>query len=308
MPLSSRNISRKLGKSGKGTASSIIENLKLQHAEELDTTNDEHEKKVELLEKEIDQCRAEIDALKLSSDEHYDTLMPLPSPSKSLKFVRNTSSRKQRNKAAAGGIGGNNNAVSIIADMKLQHRKDLARAGAIYAKKLHSMKKEVAKYEAEALKACAIRDGEKGFGFGGTSGVNRRTGVAEKDKENVSQKQALSRSDQSSKLKNDGREVAQKEKTTLSQKLTAARRDEAKSQHQNGHTKKARGGMNESDNLKDQYERLFLDEYQFPAYEEAIALGNGAKNQGLDNEEIDEICKDLIAFMTDVKIKPKRLL
>ena len=66
-----------------------IEDLKQKHAEDLAETNENHARKVEELQTVIDQCREDIDVLKEEADEQSDTLMPLESPSKSLKFVKN---------------------------------------------------------------------------------------------------------------------------------------------------------------------------------------------------------------------------
>lgn len=287
MPLpTSRNISRKLGKSGKSTAS-IVENLKLQHAGELARANEEHAKKVELLENEVDQCRTEIEALKEFSDEHSDKLMPLPSPSKSLKFVKNTPVRKPRNGAAIG----DKNVASMVANLKIQHKKDLAKAAATYAKKLQALKREVDKFKAEteALKTSGIGDGKQ---VCDVAGVNLKTGVAANDKENVARKKVLSQNIQSSTLKNHERDAVQF-KTKL--------------QHQSGDRKtscesKTLDGLG---NLRDKYERLFLDDYQLekdPLVEEALALGNDGEDTELANKEIDEMCKDLTAFMADIKL------
>lgn len=310
MPLTSRNITRKLSKGVKGT-STIVGNLKQQHAEELDTANEEHAKKIAQLASEVDECRAEIDSLRQSSDEHYDTLMPLPSPSKSLKFVRNTtSSRKQRAlKAAAGGgdDGNSDNTKSMIADMKMQHRKDLAQAASIYAKKLHSMKKKIVKYETEALKASTANMGRSEH-EGDDTNVNEVTGVADKDKENVSQKQKLSHRVQSSKPKNNGREAVhnKEKKTKRSQELIAAK-NRANLQHQNEDTTKDFKGLDDkSVDLKDQYERLFMEELpseKDTAYEEAIALSTSVMENAVDYEEIGGFCKELVAFMADVRSK-----
>mmetsp|Transcript_11359 Transcript_11359/g.20914 ORF Transcript_11359/g.20914 Transcript_11359/m.20914 type:complete len:293 (-) Transcript_11359:56-934(-) len=281
MPLPfSKNISPKLGKSGKSTAS-IVENLKLQHAEELARANGEHAKTVELLHNEVTQCREEIETLKTLSDERSDKFMPLPSPSKSLKYVKNTPVRKPKKVAGFG----DKNVANMIVDLKMQHKRDLARAAETYAKKL---KREIGKFKAEteALKASEIRGGKQVYDG---AGVNLKTGVAANDKENVAQKKLGRKNIQSSTLKNHERDAVQF-KTKL--------------QHQSGDRKTSCESESEdgSGNLRDQYERLFLEDYHPPVLEEALALGKDVGDTDLANKEIDEMCKDLIAFMADIKL------
>ena len=322
MPISSRNISRKLGKSKSAQSTeSIVKNLKLQHAEDLAAANVEHAKKITSLEKEVEQCRAEIDTL-MELDERSDMLTPLPSPSESLKFVKNIPAGRKARKQGAPGLGGKN-VVNLIADMKMQHRKDLAKAADIYAKKLNMLQKEVKKertemetlkaeqkdfrtyrIKMEALEASPIKgDGEWGCG---RSGVNVKTGMAENDKENISQKRALSQSVRSSNVKIHGKDMFQpKEKTNRSHEVTATSNRTLLQHHQGGDMKKSCASTNAC-YLRDRYERLFLEEYQLEKdleLEKAIAFGDEVVNEAVKDDGIDEICKDLIVFMADVRNK-----
>lgn len=293
---------RKLGKlGGKSSATSAVECLKLQHAEELATANEEHARQLGELESEVVRCRAEIDALRALSDEHCDTLMPLPSPSKSLKFVKNTTGRRARKLAANASNGGKSVAI-MVADIKQQHKKDLAKAAEIYARKLHALKKDVQKYkkEAEAYRTSAIGDDRRDCN---DAGVNIKTGVAQNDKENVSDQRAMNESSLSSRLKkNEGDAIEHEEINPISRKSSA------RSEKMNGGNQNEKSGANtvggskkELDDVTDPYERLFLEDYQFervPDYEEV--LKKCAVQKAAKSGKIRAICQDLIAFMEDV--------
>lgn len=266
----------------------MVESLKLQHAEELATANEDHAKAVESLQVEIERCRGEIETLTRMSDEHTDTLMPLPSPSKTLKFVKNTPSGGRKARRVAG-ANNKKNAAGMVAGMKMQHRKDLGRAAEIYAKKLHAMKKEVERYKAEAaeVKASAtlleMRASSTQKECDGT-GVNARTGVAENDKENVSR----------------GRNPSSRKQTTS---------DKLKMQHNYENENEvggevACGSLHLPSHLTHEYERLFREEYEFekdPAWEN-VASGDDDRIGAVKYEEIDAMCKDLVSFMADVRI------
>jgi len=303
MPLpSSKTISRKLGNVGFTTSWSTVEELKLQHAEELARQQEEHAKRVESLETEIGQCRTEIDALKALSDEHVDTLMPLPSPAKSLKFVKNTTTRKARKGAAP--MGNNGKQIeNIISEMKQQHRKDLAKAAEIYAKKLYSLKKEAEKYKALA-EATRAKDASAGVCDG--NGVNLKTGVAQNDKENISRKQSLhNESNDSSKL------------TKIHSDAVLPTEDiNPTHHHAKGTTLKSTDkqfpgtmefpeSLNGWDVLKDPYERLFFEDYEFikdTIIDEALGTTTCVNtSEGVNPEEIDALCTDFLDFMKDVK-------
>lgn len=293
MPLpSSKTISRKLGNVGFTTSWSTVEELKLQHAEELARQQEEHAKRVESLETEIGQCRTEIDALKALSDEHVDTLMPLPSPAKSLKFVKNTTTRKARKGAAP--MGNNGKQIeNIISEMKQQHRKDLAKAAEIYAKKLYSLKKEAEKYKALA-EATRAKDTSAGVCDG--NGVNLKTGVAQNDKENISRKQSLhNESNDSSKL------------TKIHSDAVLPTEDiNPTHHHAKGTTLKSTDKQFPGlDVLKDPYERLFFEDYEFikdTIIDEALGTTTCVNtSEGVNPEEIDALCTDLMDFMKDVK-------
>ena len=297
MPLpSSKNISRKLGGGGgKSTSSSVndvVENLKLQHAEELAAANDEHAKTVESLQNEIEQCRAEIEALREISDEHTDTFMPLPSPSKTLKYVKNAPvGGKAARKATE-----RKDVMKVIGNLKQQHKNDLTKAAEVYAKRLHSLRREVEKYKAEA---DALKKASHGCD---ETGVNKTTGVA-LDKENA----AISHTTSSKLKKNSGLKVItqqskQETNQQASQKISA--------------TSNKAVNANKSDNVSldgmqgkrdEKYERLFRDDYQFeknPVYEEVInAMKSNTQKSALRNKEIDELCSDMVAFMKDVRAK-----
>ena len=298
-----RMLGGKLG--GKSAATSAVESLKLQHAEELAAANEEHAKQLAALESEVERCRAEIDALRALSDEHCDTLMPLPSPSKSLKFVKNTAGRRAR-KHAANASNGGKNLVSMVADIKQQHKQDLAKAAEIYARKLHALKKDVEKYkkEAETLRASAVGDGPLDCDY---AGVNIKTGVAENDKENISDMREMDESAHISRMKKHaGDAIQHKGEINPVSQMSTARSENIKIENPNEKdgTKMIGGSHNELNDLIDPYERLFLEDYRFekdPAYEEV--LRKCAAHEAAKSEKIRGICQDLTAFMEDVRAK-----
>ena len=292
---SSKNISRKLGGGGgKSTSSSVndvVENLKLQHAEELAAANDEHAKTVESLQNEIEQCRAEIEALREISDEHTDTFMPLPSPSKTLKYVKNAPvGGKAARKATE-----RKDVMKVIGNLKQQHKNDLTKAAEVYAKRLHSLRREVEKYKAEA---DALKKASHGCD---ETGVNKTTGVA-LDKENA----AISHTTSSKLKKNSGLKVItqqskQETNQQASQKISATSNKAVNANKYNVSLDGMQGKRDEK------YERLFRDDYQFeknPVYEEVInAMKSNTQKSALRNKEIDELCTDMVAFMKDVRAK-----
>mmetsp|Transcript_32067 Transcript_32067/g.67840 ORF Transcript_32067/g.67840 Transcript_32067/m.67840 type:complete len:355 (+) Transcript_32067:12-1076(+) len=296
MPLpSSKNIGRKLGK---GTAT-IIEDLKREHEEELAKKNEEHAKKVQMLEDEVAQCREEIEELRALSDEREDKFMPLPSPYQSLKYVKNTVRKPRRPPSV-----GDRNAANRIAELKAQHKKELTKAAEAYAKKLQVLKMDVDKFKAEteALRASGNIDGPKQACD--SSGVSMETGVAVNDKENAVRKKAERQNVQplALTLKRNHKKGTVQSRTQL--------------QHQSGNQNKNNesGGLyrDRLGHLKDKYERFFRDDYQIernPEVEEVLALGNNVKDSEYyvddtetAHEEINELCKDLTSFLGDIKL------
>ncbi len=286
-----------------------MEELKVQHAEELARQKEEHAKRVEILETEIGQCRTEIDTLKAVSDEHVDTLMPLPSPARSLKFVKNTTRKSRKGSAPMGSNG--KQLENIMSEMKQQHRKDLAKAAEIYAKKLYSLKKEAEKYKAqvEATRAEGADNiasaSASAEGCDGT-GISLKTGVAKNDKENVSRKQALHH--ESFDASKSSKQQAHAEATHHSatpRSITPNNNTDVR----NSSTRKCvTSHQLLENNLKNQYERFFLDEYKFEKdtiTEEALATTTtcATASDGVKNEEIDKLCNDLVTFMREVKSK-----
>lgn len=269
----------------------VVENLKLQHAEELAAANDEHAKTVESLQNEIEQCRAEIEALREISDEHTDTFMPLPSPSKTLKYVKNAPvGGKAARKATE-----RKDVMKVIGNLKQQHKNDLTKAAEVYAKRLHSLRREVEKYKAEA---DALKKASHGCD---ETGVNKTTGVA-LDKENA----AISHTTSSKLKKNSGLKVItqqskQETNQQASQKISATSNKAVNANKYNVSLDGMQGKRDEK------YERLFRDDYQFeknPVYEEVInAMKSNTQKSALRNKEIDELCTDMVAFMKDVRAK-----
>lgn len=269
------------------TTISTVEALKLQHVEELAIVNEEHARQMSEMQHELERCREEIDALRAMADEHCDTLMPLFDPSTSLKFVKNTG-RKSRKLVA----NNSNNAtirdksvIRQVADMKQQHRKDLAKAAEIYARKLHSLKKDVEKYKKEV--EMVQHDGND------VDGVNVKTGVAQHDKENnmmsgSSSQRASKKCTHHSKLIKQGRESIQQEKDILNHtsRNTTASQDSVTNE-------------NLIELLNDPYERLFLDDYQ---YEQDKGYEQIFKYQDTQSDStLCDLCQEMIKFMDDVR-------
>ena len=285
------------------TTISTVEALKRQHAEELAMVNEEHARQMSEMQHELERCREEIDALRALSDEHCDTLMPLGDPSKSLKFVKNTGHKSRK---IIANCNSNHSAIrdksiiSQVADMKQQHRKDLAKAAEIYARKLHALKKDVEKYKKEVemvqqqpSSSSVMDDGPSPREECDDAGVNIKTGVAQHDKENdmsgSSSKRASKKCTHSSELIKQGRDSIQQKEDIINQisRSTTASHDADKNE-------------NLIELLNDPYERLFLDDYQFEqenCYEEIF-------NQDRQSDStICDLCQDMIKFMDDVRAK-----
>lgn len=289
----------KLGGGKISVTSAALESLKQQHAEELATVNEEHARQLVALENEVERCRAEIDALRALSDEHCDTLMPLPPPLTSLKFVKNTTGRRGKKLAA----NASNSAVSTIADVKQQHKKDLAKAAEIYARKLHALKKELNKYkkETDAQGTSATGDCPRNCN---NSGVNTMTGVAQNEKENISHKREIkNKSTHSSRLKKEDAIQHKDDINPILPKFSAMiERTRDKSTHGIAGMTKNRGGGNELEDPIDPYERLFLKDYRFDKDEKCEEiLRKCAQQRSVKREKNLVLCQDLIAFMKDVR-------
>ena len=267
---SSKNISRKLvGKGG-----TEIDNLKIQHADEIATLTKDHETRMRELQDELEILRESV-------DEHTDTLMPLPSPTKTLKFNREdapplTSGKRVRK------IEERRDVMKMISNLKQKHNEDLTKAAEIYAKRLTALKREVEKYktQAETLKMSAIqRDlwSEESC-ITDDSGIDKQSGIAKHEKENVvSRKSKLS--------------IATPTIDTTNRRLF---------QQQTALTATA------DVDLQEEYDRLFEDDYQFqidPECEKALAKETNCTKQ---TEDIDKLCKELMTFMEDVRSKSLR--
>ena len=265
---SSKNITRKLvGKGG-----TEIDNLKIQHADEIATLQKDHETRIQELQEELDILRESV-------DEHTDTLMPLPSPTKTLKFNREdapplTSGKRVRK------IEERRDVMKMVSNLKQKHNEDLTKAAEIYAKRLTALKREVEKYktQAETLKMSAIqRDLWSEESCADDSGIDKQTGVAKGDKENV---------------------VSRKSKLSISSTTT----DITKRRLFQQTTVTATADVD----LQEEYDRLFEEEYQFvidPECEKALAKETSRTKQ---TEDIDELCKELVTFMEDVRTKSLR--
>jgi predicted Rossmann fold nucleotide-binding protein DprA/Smf involved in DNA uptake len=188
--------------------------------------------------------------------------------------------------------------------MKQQHRKDLAKAAEIYARKLHALKKDVEKYKKEvemvqqqSSTSVVIDDGPPSREeCNDVDGVNVKTGVAQHDKENnmsgSSSQRASKKCTHHSKLIKQGRESIQEKEDIINENHTS--RNTTTSQD---------NGTNENliELLNDPYERLFLDDYQYEqdqGYEEIF------KYQDTQSDStICDLCQEMIKFMDDVRAK-----
>lgn len=267
---SSKNITRKLvGKGG-----TEIDNLKIQHADEIATLQKDHETRMQELQKELEILRESV-------DEHTDSLMPLPSPTKTLKFNRDdapplTSGKRVRK------IEERRDVMKMISNLKQKHNEDLTKAAEIYAKRLTALKREVEKYktQAETLKMSAIqRDlwSEESCRTD-DSGIDKKSGVAKGDKENV---------------------VSRKSKVSIATTTDTTNRRLFQQQ-----TVTATADVD----LQEEYDRLFEEDYQFqidPECEKALASSVN-KSKAQQTQDIDELCKELLTFMEDVRTKSLR--
>jgi hypothetical protein len=194
--------------------------------------------------------------------------------------------------------------VSMVADIKQQHKKDLAKAAEIYARKLYALKKDVEKYkkEAETLRASAVGDGQRDCD---NAGVNIKTGVAQNDKENISVKREMGESAHSSRItKHEGDAIQHKGEINPNSQMLTARSENTRKTNANEKavTKMVRGSQNELNDLMDPYERLFLEDYRLEKdaeYEEA--LKKCAEHKAAKNEKIRIFCQELMVFMEDVR-------
>jgi hypothetical protein len=140
------------------------------------------------------------------------------------------------------------------------------------------------------------------------NGVNLKTGVAQNDKENISRKQSLhNESNDSSKLtKIRSDAVLPTEDINPTPHHATSKSTALKStEKQFPGTMKFPESLNGLDVLKDPYERLFFEEYEFikdTIIDEALGTTTCVNtSEGVNPEEIDALCTDLMDFMKDVK-------
>ena len=172
--------------------------------------------------------------------------------------------------------------MKMVSNLKQKHNEDLTKAAEIYAKRSTALKREVEKYktQAETLKMSAIqRDlwSEESCRTD-DSGIDKKSGVAKGDKENV---------------------VSRKSKLSISSTTTDTTKRRL-FQQQTAITATA------DVDLQEEYDRLFEEEYQFvidPECEKALAKETSRTKQ---TEDIDELCKELVTFMEDVRTKSLR--
>ena len=298
---SSKNISRAklLLPTGhrRSKSASITDTLKIQHAAELAETNEVHAIEVASLENDVRQYRSEIEGLRALSEENTDVFMPLPTPSTSLKFVKNIPPRKSRKKdgGLTGASGGHVDGKKMF-ELKARHTKELARASELYSKKMQSLRREVERYKAEteALKASSSSPTSKDRSNKkqqGSTRVNTKTGVAEKEKENVGQRNNVLQSRQTKAGNSNVHKLNQPKRANNGESVLGM----------------DRRIVDEEAVFKAQYDRSFSKEYKFemdPAIEEAIALSNTVigKNASV-HDDIDGKCNELMSFMDEIKGK-----
>ena len=290
-----------------------IEDLKQQHAEELAATNENHARKVEELQTVIDQCREDIDVLKEVADEQNDTLMPLESPSKSLKFVKNNAPLGKKART----VEERKNVMKAIGTLKQQHTRDLAKAAEVYAKRLHTVKKEVEKYKSEAESLRRKASENRNNTDNDDTGVNKKTGVAQRDKENViivapsqkdTKKQSLQYRKKIPQLNDIDATANIPPPSKVDTKVHDLDANNISSQRAVA-TSRSSGTHSTHEHVKGQseYDRLFEEDYQFEknaAYEEIMAkLEKKKPTTNGNNKVIDKLCKDLTNFIEETRSK-----
>ena len=274
-----------------------IEDLKQKHAEELAATNENHARKVEELQTVIDQCREDIDVLKEVADEQTDTLMPLESPSKSLKFVKNNAPLGKKART----VEERKNVMKAIGTLKQQHTRDLAKAAEVYAKRLHTVKKEVEKYklEAESLRRKASEN--RNNTDNDDTGIDKKTGVAQRDKENVIiVAPSTKKKDTKKQSLQSRKKIPQLNDIDATANIPPPSKVDTKVHDLDANNISSQRAVAE-------YDRLFEEDYQSEknaAYEEIMAkLEKKKPTTNVNNKVIDKLCKDLTKFIEETRSK-----
>lgn len=276
---------------------STIEDLKQKHAEELAATNENHARKVEELQTVIDQCREDIDVLQEVADEQSDTLMPLESPSKSLKFVKNNAPLGKK----ARKVEERKDVMKAIGTLKQQHTRDLAKAAEVYAKRLHTVKKEVEKYklEAESLRRKASEN--RNNTDNDDTGIDKKTGVAQRDKENVIiVAPSTKKKDTKKQSLQSRKKIPQLNDIDATANIPPPSKVDTKVHDLDANNISSQRAVAE-------YDRLFEEDYQSEknaAYEEIMAkLEKKKPTTNVNNKVIDKLCKDLTKFIEETRSK-----
>lgn len=276
---------------------STIEDLKQKHAEELAATNENHARKVEELQTVIDQCREDIDVLQEVADEQSDTLMPLESPSKSLKFVKNNAPLGKK----ARKVEERKDVMKAIGTLKQQHTRDLAKAAEVYAKRLHTVKKEVEKYklEAESLRRKASEN--RNNTDNDDTGIDKKTGVAQRDKENVIiVAPSTKKKDTKKQSLQSRKKIPQLNDIDATANIPPPSKVDTKVHDLDANNISSQRAVAE-------YDRLFEEDYQSEknaAYEEIMAkLEKKKPTTNVNNKVIDKLCKDFTKFIEETRSK-----
>ena len=124
----------------------LAEELDRKYNDYIETLEEEHSQQLAELQRELSVAKNEVESLRAISDEHTDSLSPLPDSDSSItrRFVTKsgTPKRPPRKNAAMR----EKSAVSIAADMKVKHDRELQRVTEEYAAKVKSLEQTVKRH------------------------------------------------------------------------------------------------------------------------------------------------------------------
>lgn len=215
----------------------LAEELDRKYSDYIETLEEEHSQQLAELQQELSDAHNEIESLRAISDEHTDSLSPLPDSDSSItrRFVTKsgTPKRPPRKNAAMR----EKSAVSIAADMKVKHDKELQRVTEEYAAKVKSLEQTVRRHR------DSLRMSKGDIGSNATAFFD--------DKEN-------SENEQDAEVKK-----LRDERDELKRLVSELRREKGRVEE------RARGDIC-SNRGSEEYERLFADDFTITAQSDLV--------------------------------------
>ena len=248
----------------------LAEELDRKYSDYIETLDEEHSQQLAELQQELLAAKNEIESLRAISDERTDSLSPLPDPDSSItrRFVTKSGRAKRPPKNAA---MRERSALSIAADMKVKHDRELQRVTEEYAAKVKSLEKTARRHR------DSLRKSKGGIG----------SNAAFDDKENSENEQDA----EMKKLRDERDELKR-----LVSKLRHEKRDEERLRWDFRLNRRS-----------EEYERLFADDFIITAQSDLVKKSlnafEDAERQAASVKDARTVCLEMQEFIANTRSK-----